>query len=273
MWSEDVRKQILLEDSRNTLLNKSKSDSIKSKQRYNRRTKSKVANTVKQYNDIDKNKRFKLDIITININVVGETDNYIVKISFGGFLDELHEQLKGDRKLDLGCILRALISAFNKDDVYIHCSCPDAKFRFDYWQTRTKINSGDLQNIPSNITNPNNKLGSGCKHALLVLSNTVWLVKVSSVINNYIKYMELHYPKMYADIIYPAIYEKEYEEPVQLTFGDEEDELVGDKETIGIANEIGRTRGQFKQGNTQGIRFASKPKSIQQSFEDEEEEI
>lgn len=270
MWSEDVRKQILLEDSRNTLLNKSKSDSIKSKQRYNRRTKSKVANTVKQYNDIDMNKLFKLDILTININVVGETDNYIVKISFGGFLDELHEQLKGDRKLDLGCILRALISAFNKDDVYISCSCPDNYYRFSYVQTRMGTNSGEPQNIPAPIRNPKNNLGSGCKHILLVLSNTSWLIKVASVINNYTKYMEIHYPKMYADIIYPAIYEKEYEEPVQISFEDEDD-LSSDKELIDTSNEEGRKRGQFKQGNTQGVRFASKPRSIQQSFEDEEE--
>ena len=31
---------------------------------------------------------------------------------------------------------------------------------------------GDPQTIPSDITNPNDTLGSACKHVLLVLSNT-----------------------------------------------------------------------------------------------------
>jgi hypothetical protein len=153
------------------------------------------------------NKLFKDNILDVNVEVNGETDNYIVTMSFGGFLDLLHEQLeKNNNILDLRTISRALVSAFNSDNVYIHCSCADWKYRMAYWATVTDINSGEPESRPSDITNPNNTKGPGCKHALLVLSNNTWLIKVSSVIHNYIEYMKKHYERLYADVIYPAIY-------------------------------------------------------------------
>jgi hypothetical protein len=39
------------------------------------------------------NKLFKQDILTVDIHVKGETDDYEVKISFGGFLEILKDQL------------------------------------------------------------------------------------------------------------------------------------------------------------------------------------
>ncbi|WP_300924733.1 hypothetical protein [uncultured Clostridium sp.] len=77
---------------------------------------------------------------------------------------------------------------------------------------------------------------------------------------NYTKYMETHMQKAYADIIYPAIYGKKYEEPVQTTmFDDEQDDLSSDEQTIDSSNAEARTRGQFKQGNE--YRFKSKQQS------------
>ena len=135
----------------------------------------------------------------------------------------------------------------------------DFYYRFGFWSTRNGISSIEPQNIPSRITNPSDKLGAGCKHVLLVLSNNSWLLKCASVINNYIKYIEKHYPKLYADVIYPAIYKKPYEEPVQLSLLDtEDDELISDKDTIDISNtHSGRDeKGRFASGNTSGIRFS-----------------
>ena len=499
---------ILNEDSRNKLLNKSKS-SVKGKQRFNRRQKSKVANNVHQYNSIDMNKLFKEDILTVNISVRGETDDYTVKISFGGFLDILKDLVKGNiEELNLRNITRALITGFNKDDVYISCSClhpsteiklldgrvvdmptmkklfdsgetlyvystdengdfkpglvekvwitkqtkdfikvtldngeeilttpdhlymlrdgsyqmaenlivgqslmpmyfsdkngyetvkfnstgkyhstykvvanelkstlikeasiraqeqiesqnekilltkikntllkiisekdiineenylkyraksvphynkrfssideavsyfelnhkivkierlqleetpvydikvkdwhnfvvnsgivlhncPDFHYRFGYWATRNKITSGEPENRPSNITNPRDDLGSGCKHILLVLNNNSWLMKVASVINNYIKYMEKHYRKLYSDIIYPAIFDRKYEEPVQLSFDDLDNDntLQTDSDTLDASNKYGQDRTRFQKGNTQGIRFAPKEENDDQ---------
>ena len=261
--------QRLNEDSRSKLLSKSKQTN-KGFERFKKRVKSRVANSVKQYNAIDMNKLFKEDILTVDINVKGETDNYTVKISFGGFCQLLQDQIeKQQGTLDFKAVTRALIIGFNKDDVYVHCSCPDASYRMNYWQTKNGVSSGDPETRPSDITNPDDSLGSSCKHVLLVLSNTSWLLKVGSTILNYIRYMEKHYQKLYADIIYPAIYGKEYEEPVQLDIFDD-DNLETDTDTIDKSNEYARTKNQFKQGNTQGTRFASK-QNDQLSIEDQPE--
>lgn len=359
------------------------------KTRYEMRVNSKVASTVKEFNDIDMQSLFVYNILTINVPVVGETDNYLVKIKFGGFLDLLHKQIeRQDGKLDLRAITRALIDAFNQEDVQISCTClhPDTKvklldgtsptieemynrfnsgeklycysvdsngdfvpgevekvwitgeasefievtldndevikttpdhlymlrdgsyvqaselyvgqslmpfrsnhkikaikgivldapikvfdikmvgepnflvdagvilhncadfrYRFGFWTTMGNINSGLPERRPSKITNPKNTLGPGCKHIMLVLSNNSWLIKVARVINNWIIYMSKYRQKQYADIVYPAIYGKAYEEPVQLDIDDEQD--INDRTSIDTANELGRTRGQFKTGN------------------------
>lgn len=253
---ENINENLITEASRQSLITKSKV-SHKGKQRFKRRVKSKVANQVKQFNSIDMNKLFKEDILTVNVAVKGETNDYIVKISFGGFLELLRSEVSRTENFDLRTVTRALLNGFNRDDVYIHCSCPDWKYRFAYWATKNNINSGEPQNDNGQwIRNPDDKLGSGCKHVLLVLANNSWLIKVASVIRNYVKYMEKHYERQYADIIYPAIYGKAYEEPVQLGLFDDDDELASDEDTLDIANEIGRTSTQFKKGNQSGIQFA-----------------
>ncbi|MBO5711337.1 MAG: hypothetical protein J6R47_00725 [Acholeplasmatales bacterium] len=260
----------LNEDSRAKLLAKSKS-SKKGFERFKKRVKSRVANSVKQYNAIDMNKLFKDNILTVDVNVKGETDTYTVKMSFGGFLGLLRDQIDRLGKFDLKAVTRALINGFNKDDVYIHCSCPDWSYRYAYFATKNKINSGDPETRASNITNPNDDLGSACKHVLLVLSNNSWLLKVASTIYNYVNYMEKHYNKLYADIIYPTIYGKKYEEPVQLDIFDNDD-LATDTDTIDQSNTEARTKNQFQKGNTQGIRFAPKAAKEDQValFDDEE---
>ena len=237
----------LKEDSRMNLLSKSKK-SQKGFERFKRRVKSRVANTVKQYNAIDMNKLFKQDILTVDVQVRGETDTYTVKISFGGFCELLHDQIKQTQQVNLKSVTRALINGFNRNDVYIACSCPDSQYRFRFWNTKNNVNSGEAENRPANITNPDDSLGSSCKHILLVLSNESWLLKTASVIHNYINYMEKHYKKLYADVIYPAIYMKKYEEPVQLDIFDD-DTLATDSDTIDASNEYAKTKNQFKPGN------------------------
>ena len=139
--------------------------------------------------------------------------------------------------------------------VIVH-NCPDWFYRFSYQSTKNDTNSGEPQSIPANITNPNDTLGSACKHVLLVLNNTSWMMKVASVIFNYINYMKERYCKLYADIIYPAIYGKEYDGVVQFNIDDKTTELLDtDKDTIDISNKQAAERGKFKQGNEQGYRF------------------
>lgn len=263
--------QILNEDSRSQLIQRSKKadnyaadNQDKGKNRYQRRLHSRISGSVSTYNNMDMNKLFKDNILDVNIIVHGETNDYLVRMSFSGFLDYLHNQLnQNNKQFDTRTISRALITAFNSDQVYIHCSCEDWKYRFAYWATKNDIDSVKGEQ-PSNgkwIANPADTKGAGCKHSLLVLSNNTWLMKVASVIRNYVNYMEKHNAKLYADIIYPAVYQEPYPDDVQLDmFSD--DQLASDEETIDVANAEARTKGQFKKGNQSGVQFTSPDKQI-----------
>jgi hypothetical protein len=90
--------------------------------------------------------------------------------------------------------------------------------------------------------------------------------------------MQAHYERLYADIIYPAIYGKDYEDDVQLSIDDMDggDGLATDSstDTLDTANEYNRERTKFKVGNDKGIRFASKepaPDEDQLSIENEDD--
>lgn len=257
---------ILTEASRTDLLSKSKK-SDKGFQRFKKRVKSRIANSVKQYNAIDMNKLFKQDILTVDVQVKGETDTYTVTMSYGGFLELLHDQLEKTGEFNLKAVTRALINGFNRDDVYIHCNCPDATYRMNFWQTKNKVNSGPDETRPSNITNPTDSLGAGCKHVLLVLSNTSWILKVASVIYNYVNYMEKHYERLYQKIIYPAIYQQEYDEMQLSMFDDEDNTLNSDSETIDKSNIHAKTKNQFKSGNE--YRFKPDENKNQMTIDDD----
>jgi hypothetical protein len=120
--------------------------------------------------------------------------------------------------------------------------------------------------IPSDETNPKDDLGPACKHVLLVLSNTSWLIKVASVIRNYIIYMEKHMQKQFAKIIYPAVYGKAYEEPVQSDMFD--DEMETDETALDKSNVYARTKTQFKPGNKYRIQKKEEPSDDQISLDD-----
>ena len=204
----------LNEDSVARLLGKSKSSAEGSK-RFSKRVKSHIRHTPAQYNQIDMNKLFTDGILTVDLEVQGETDTYYVRISYGGFLDILHDQIKRapeGTEVDLKTITKTLILGFNRGDVYVHCTCEDFSKRFAYYSTVNNTNSGAPENRRSDVTNPNDDLGSGCKHVLLALTNTSWILKCATVVYNYILYMKQHQEKLYQKILYPAIYGKAYEE-------------------------------------------------------------
>jgi len=262
----------ILEDTRSQLVSRSRRAEKEKdgKTRYEKRVKSKIGTSVKNFNSINMNSVFKEDILTVGIDVQGETADYVVTISFGGFLKELHRQLDGRDVITLRDIIRSVVRAFNGDNVYLRCSCPDFFYRFGFFLSKDNIIYGERQDIPSNITNPNNTLGAGCKHIMLALSNHSWLIKVASVLNNYIKYMSVHYKKLYQTVIYPALFEKEYEGDIQLDVFDD-DALATDKGEIDKSNEYGKKSTQFQKGNPYRFRKSDKD-SDQVSIEDEEGE-
>lgn len=447
---ESLKESILLEKTRQDLINKSKSGSEYSKKnqsrgknRWERRTYSQVANSVRDYNQINMDAFFKEDILEFGINVHGETDNYVVTVLFEGILGEIRREVQGNNnKLEFKCVLRALLKIFNSNDVYVSCTCKDwclkedtkiklldgttptvkemkerfdngeklyvfsvdekgdfkpgkvnevwisnysndmiritldngkviettpnhrymlrdgsyleAKdlevgtslmplyfkinqlnckvkkieyihyeepipvydievdkynnfyvdsgvvlhncYRFKYWAQKNGYNSA----IPDQYTNMRPKpqgqggaagandqdtKGSACKHVNLVISNLDWMMKVASVINNYIKWCRVNMERNYADYIFPQVYGVPYNKAIQLSLFDDPNDnglLPSDQDTINqVINKSlqGRgEKGQWAKGNP--YRFQRKetetnpvdnPNQLHLTFGDEKE--
>lgn len=269
---------ILLEDKRAQLLSKQKQgrnyvpwNQYKGKNRYQRRLKSKVKASVSHMNNINMDKFFKDDILDVSIDVQGETDNYVVRLSFYGTLDELHNFLGVAGAFDRKTIMKALSRAFNREDVFMNCTCADFHYRHRYWATKNNLVVGQTEDRPNRFdwTNKNNDMGPACKHVTLCLTDSSWLIKVASVIYNYVTYMELHDERMYQKYIYPAIYQQPWEEETQLDITDIDGttELATDTDTIDTANIEARKRGQFKPGNEYRFRKELNDDGEQQSFD------
>jgi len=252
--------QILNEVKRSQSLNKSKHgdnyvwwNRLLGNNRHERRLHQKVSRTTANYNKLDMNKLFKDDILDVNIEVKGETDTYTVKISFSGFLNNFQKIVKDRDSIKLRDVSRALTMAFNQEDVFFHCSCPDWQYRQAYWATQTGTNAGPAETRPSKITNPNDTKGGMCKHVAMTMSNNSWIMKVASVIRNYIMYMEKKMPDLYYKVIYPALYGEEYtEEPLQMDINDitgDERILDTSEDDIDTSNKWAKTKTQFKPGN------------------------
>lgn len=197
------------EVKRNQLVSQSRRNA-----RFQRRLKCQLPTGSRAFDDVDVNKLFKQDVLETVIEVKGETDYYDVILSFTGVIDNLKQIISDRGKLDLNAVMRAISKAFATNDVYLHCSCPDFKYRFRYWATVDRYNAGDIEMRPTNITNPNGDLGSCCKHCLLLLNKQSWIIKTASVINNYIRLLKVRNPRLYSKIIEPVLFgEKEIEPP------------------------------------------------------------
>ena len=172
-----IDEELLLELNRNQLINKSKhsdnyKDTSKGRNRWERRNHSKIDRRVDQYNKIDMNSFFKKDELKVGINVHGETDDYVVLIRFNNALKAIADEIKrNNNKLEFKCVLIALQRTFNNGDVFVSCTCPDFKYRIAYSATKGGYNSGAPEVRASNITNPHDTKGAGCKHINLVIGN------------------------------------------------------------------------------------------------------
>lgn len=250
---EFIKKTTLLEEKRGSLISQAKSggkysDTSKGKNRYERRTKSKLASSVKHFNSIDMDKLFKSDILDVNIDVSGETNTYVVRISFSGILNEIHGFMirKQNKPIDRKTIAQAMSRAYNNFDVYFNCTCPDFRYRHSYWATKKDNLIGDPESRPirKNVyhaggleaANYYDDKGPACKHVVLALKDTSWLIRVASVIFNYINYMKDHRERDYQKYIYPAIYQEPYpEQEVQLDITDIEQEPETTEDNIDIS--------------------------------------
>jgi hypothetical protein len=214
---------------------------------------SKVANSVKAYNSIDMNKLFKQDILQVSIPVVGETDEYTVTIKIEGVVAEMQKNIKNNgNKMEFRTIIQSLTKVFNTTDVYVKCSCPDFKYRFAHWNIIKNVSVDDSSQDPGpgrGIVNPNDDKGRGCKHILLTLSNGEWMMKVSSVINNYCHFLSEKKPDAFLKLVFPKLYGVPADEAAENDLVADNEDLETGKDLIELVNTWARDRGKFKKGS------------------------
>lgn len=108
----NLNESILLEKTRQELINKSKNadsysknNQARGKNRWERRRYSQISNSVRDYNDINMDAFWKGDILEFGVKVKGETNNYVVLVTFEGILSELRREVQGNNnKLEFKCV-------------------------------------------------------------------------------------------------------------------------------------------------------------------------
>lgn len=258
---------LLLEANRTSLISQSRNageykNKERGKNRFERKKYSKIANAVRAYNKIDMNSLFKQDILLVNIPVVGENDEYTVTIKLEGVIGEIHKNIKNNsNKLEYRTIIQALTKVFNTSDVYIKCTCPDAKYRFAHWNILKNVSVDDSSKDPGpgrGIVNPNDDKGRGCKHMLLVLANGDWMMKVASVINNYCHFLSEKKPEAFLKLVFPKLYGVPADEAAENDIVSDEEDLESGKDLIDIINDWAKNRGKFQKGSNINPVYANK---------------
>lgn len=168
---------ILNEVSRKNLVGKTK---VQSPARYDKR----LRYSTMSIPEIDEDKLLNFDRLIISVRV----GNYTDYLAFDGVLRRLIDIVAKDPKhaVTRRAVIRAMNEQVDLTDIYVRCSCPDFKHRFAYFATRHDYIWGPPETRPSKITNPNDDIGATCKHLASILSNKKWLVKASSVVNEFI---------------------------------------------------------------------------------------
>jgi hypothetical protein len=81
-----------------------------------------------------------------------------------------------------------------------------------------------------------------------VLANGDWLMKVASVINNYIHYAEEKLQKPFLKLIFPKLYGYPAEEMVEQGLVDSEEYLDSSEGLLDAINAYGKNRGKYTAG-------------------------
>lgn len=249
-------------------------DTSRGKNRFDRKRYSKIANAVKSYNEINMNDVFKKDIFQVNIPVVGETDEYTVTIKLEGVVAEIQKNIKNNgNKFEYRTVIQALTKVFNTTNVYVKCSCPDAKFRFAHWNIIKNISVDDSSQDPGpgkGIVNPNDDKGRGCKHMLLVLSNGAWMMKAASVIVNYCHFLSEKKPEAFLKLVFPKLYGVPADEAEQNGLVADNEDLETGKDLIDVVNEWAKNRGKFQKGSNINPAYADRLEKEQKAKKAEE---
>ena len=288
MYIQIKKSDLLLEDTRTMLVGKSRNagqyqDQSRGKNRFERKKYSQVAKTVKQYNTIDMNRLWKEDILEVSVPVVGEHDSYTVSVKMEGVVKEIAANIKNNKnQLEYRTVVQAITKIFNSSNIWVKCTCKDYKYRFAHWNIVNNVSVDDSASDPGpgrGIVNPKDDKGRGCKHVLLVLANGDWLMKVASVINNYIHYAEEKLQKPFLKLIFPKLYGYPAEEMVEQGLVDSDEYLDSSVGLIDAINDYGKNRGKYAKGSnknpitgTGGRQKAEKPVEEPEETEETEEE-
>lgn len=208
----------LQEVSRRDLVMKSR---LQSRPRFQKRLNYQVTN----FRGVDLEQLFENDYFVFSTPI----GNYICTVAFPGVFTELKNVVRstgGDpTKITLQMVIRALRIAFDAtDDVKVRCSCADFTYRFMHWADRNGYLYGPPTpgtQAPPDIRNPNNSIGSTCKHLDLLLSNKQWLVKAASVVNAFIK----AYPDKASMYLYDTYSAPIRDDEVEDEYGEDEIEI------------------------------------------------
>lgn len=125
------------------------------------------------------------DLLTLKTNV----GKYECIVAYKGILEKLVDVINRQPRpnVTLQSVIRALNQSIDDADLLVNCTCPDFRYRFAYWATKYGYKYGKPETRPAKITNPDDELGSMCKHLTAILANKRWLVKAASVVNEAIK--------------------------------------------------------------------------------------
>ena len=135
--------------------------------------------------DLDMNRLFKKGSFAVKIPVVGETDQYVVTISFEDWLPYLKQAIAttGFNQLT---VKRSLAEMMRFHDLKVRCTCPDFRYRFSYWLTVDHDIEGEPELRPSDETNPHNDLGKGCKHVLFCFTGDTQIRTLDNITQSFV---------------------------------------------------------------------------------------
>lgn len=169
---------VLLEIDRKNLVGKTK---VQSPTRYNKR----MGYRAKGTDNIDFERILSNDMLVVNERV----GDYVCTVAYSGIIHKLVDVIRKQPRpnVTLQSVIRAVTQSIDDTDVFVDCTCADFKYRYAYWATKYGYKYGTPETRPAKVTNPNDKIGAMCKHLTALLANKRWLVKVASLVNDFIK--------------------------------------------------------------------------------------
>lgn len=117
-------------------------------------------------------------------------------------------------------------------------NCDDFKYRFAHQLilNNNSVDGTDKDPGPGK-TGMANTQGKGCKHILLALNNQAWLMKVVSVLHNYVNYSQEHMQKAFLKIIFPKLYGIPADAAIEENLVPEDTNLDTEKHIIDVIND------------------------------------